>query len=150
MMFAPTTTVSERLLTERKTAAEEAQLAFAELDNFSRAHLKEGHTEHYQGLVNTCQTGVTAASQGYDYQLCGQVLPCLCETLDSIPWSVKESHHKESQNLRRLATAKFQKLFALTYTIMCASLGDTLPPEEQNNPRHIQMGWYEMGNMYSQ
>jgi hypothetical protein len=150
MVFAPTATVPESLLADRKTAAEEAQLAFTTLDNFSQKHLKEGHTEFYRQLVNRCQTGLTAASQGNDPQICGQVLPRLCETLEGIPFSVTKSHLEESQEFRRVATAKFQKLFALAYATMCASLGDTLAPEEMRNPRFIEEGWYEVRNMYGQ
>lgn len=151
MVYAPTAVVPESLISNWNTACEEAQKALTDIDNFSRLNVTEEATGRYQERLDTCQGALTAASRGNDPRILSQVFSTFEEDIGWIPYCVNAGEARTAcVELCELTAEKSQRLFALSYAVMCASLGETLATDQMNDPKQIEKGWEAVQNTYGQ
>jgi len=149
MVFVPTTAIPQSLVSERTAAGEELHRAITALHNFHNLLSDVDRSEESQKKVQLCQARVTTAAQSNNPRLLSQVFSEIDEALESMPYLMDTDGTQDACSaICKLATEKTQRLSALSYATMCASVGDTLATDQMNDPEQIVNGWREVLDTY--
>lgn len=149
MVFVPTTAIPQSLVSERTAAGKELHKAIKALDSFHVLLSDVDRSEESQKKVKICQARVTTASQSNNPRLLSQVFSEIDEALKSMPHLMEtDTAQDQCSDFCKRATENSQRLSALSYATMCASLGDTLDHIGMSNAEAVEDGWRDVAETY--